>query len=139
MISKSRIIQFTAALMLGCISLNGQAQTQTQVQTHTQTPQCNKTVYLTFDTGNMSVAQAVADILSRQHVKATFFLANEKTSRGDYSLDDSWKPYWQELARQGHHFGSHTYDHTNGMEVIEGHQDSTFNLSNRKSCNTESI
>jgi len=98
--------------MLGCISLNGQAQTQTQVQTHTQTPQCNKTVYLTFDTGNMSVAQAVADILSRQHVKATFFLANEKTSRGDYSLDDSWKPYWQELARQGHHFGSHTYDHT---------------------------
>ena len=112
MISKSRIIQFTAALMLGSISLNGQAQTQTQVQTHAQTPQCNKTVYLTFDTGNMSVAQAVADILSRQHVKATFFLANEKTSRGDYSLDDSWKPYWQELARQGHHFGSHTYDHT---------------------------
>ncbi len=72
---------------------------------------CKKTVYLTFDTGNMSVAQTVADILNRQHVKATFFLANEKTSRGDFSLDDSWKTYWQERLSEGHHFGSHTYDH----------------------------
>jgi len=52
---------------------------------------CNKTVYLSFDTGNMSVAQLVSDVLNRQHVKATFFLANEKTSRGDFALDDSWK------------------------------------------------
>jgi peptidoglycan/xylan/chitin deacetylase (PgdA/CDA1 family) len=59
----------------------------------------------------MSVAQTVADILNRQNVKATFFLANEKTSRGDFSLDDSWKSYWQDRLREGHHFGSHTYDH----------------------------
>lgn len=72
---------------------------------------CSKTVYLTFDTGNMSVAQTVADILNRQKVRATFFLANEKTFRGDYALDDSWKTYWQERAREGHHFGSHTFDH----------------------------
>lgn len=72
---------------------------------------CKKTVYLSFDTGNMSVAQVVADILNRQNVKATFFLANEKTSRGDFSLDDSWKMYWQDRLREGHHFGSHTYDH----------------------------
>lgn len=72
---------------------------------------CKKTVYLSFDTGNMSVAQTVADILNRQNVKATFFLANEKTSRGDYSLDDSWKSYWQERVTEGHHFGSHTFDH----------------------------
>ena len=72
---------------------------------------CNKTVYLSFDTGNMSVAQLVADVLNRQHVKATFFLANEKTNRGDFSLDDSWKTYWQARLREGHHFGSHTYDH----------------------------
>lgn len=76
-----------------------------------QEPTCKKTVYLSFDTGNMSVAQTVADILNRQHVKATFFLANEKTSRGDFSLDDSWKTYWQDRLREGHHFGSHTYDH----------------------------
>jgi peptidoglycan/xylan/chitin deacetylase (PgdA/CDA1 family) len=72
---------------------------------------CKKTIYLTFDTGNMSVAQTVADILNRQNIKATFFLANEKTSRGDFALDDSWKSYWQDRVREGHHFGSHTFDH----------------------------
>ena len=98
------LIHFAAALMLGCFSLGAHAQAQT--------PSCNKTVYLTFDTGNMSVAQKVVEILKRQNVKATFFLANEKTFRGDYALDDSWKPFWQELAAEGNHFGSHTYDHT---------------------------
>lgn len=72
---------------------------------------CKKPIYLTFDTGNMAVAQTVADILRRQQVKATFFLANEKTIRGDYSLDDSWKGFWQERVKEGHQFGSHTYDH----------------------------
>ena len=76
-----------------------------------QDSSCQKTIYLTFDTGNMSVAQTVADILNRQQVKATFFLANEKTNRGDFSLDDAWKAYWQERVKEGHHFGSHTYDH----------------------------
>ena len=78
---------------------------------HAQESYCKKTVYLTFDTGNMSVAQTVADILNRQKIKATFFLANEKTSRGDFSLDDSWRTFWQDRVREGHHFGSHTYDH----------------------------
>lgn len=73
---------------------------------------CDKTVYLTFDTGNMAVAEDVADILKRQEVKATFFLANEKAKRGGYALDDSWKSYWQNMVKQGHVFGSHTYDHT---------------------------
>jgi peptidoglycan/xylan/chitin deacetylase (PgdA/CDA1 family) len=77
-----------------------------------QTANCNKTVYLTFDTGNMSVAEKVAEILKRQEVKATFFLSNEKTFRGDFALEDAWQPYWQKLAKEGHHFGSHTYDHT---------------------------
>ena len=72
---------------------------------------CNKTVYLTFDTGNMSVADVVADILARQNVKATFFLANEKTDRGDFSLDDSWKKFWQDRYLEGHHFGAHTFNH----------------------------
>ncbi|MCE7527167.1 polysaccharide deacetylase family protein [Polynucleobacter sp. IMCC 30228] len=72
---------------------------------------CNKTVYLTFDTGNMAMAETIAAILQRQQVQATFFVANEKTSRGDFSLDDSWRSYWQKLAQAGHHFGSHTYDH----------------------------
>ena len=56
--------------------------------------ECDKKVFLTFDTGNMAVAEHVAQVLERQQVKATFFLANEKTSRGDYSLDDSWQSFW---------------------------------------------
>ena len=94
------------ALILFCL-----VSFSTQAQTNSSTHSCNKTVYLTFDTGNMSVAQTVADILKRQNIKATFFLANEKTFRGDYALEDSWKSYWQTLVKEGHHFGSHTYDH----------------------------
>ena len=97
-----QLIPITIALAIGCNVLTANAQVAS----------CNKTVYLTFDTGNMSVADKVAEILKRQEVKATFFLSNEKTSRGDYALDDSWKTYWQARVREGHHFGSHTYDHT---------------------------
>ena len=72
---------------------------------------CQRTVFLTFDTGNMSVAQYVADTLNRHQVRATFYLANERTDRGDMSLDDSWKSFWVSLAKQGHAFGSHTMHH----------------------------
>ena len=68
-------------------------------------------LYLTFDTGHMGVAQLVADVLARQQVKATFFLANEKTLDGGGSLDDAWAPWWKARAAEGHAFGSHTFDH----------------------------
>ena len=74
--------------------------------------ECTKNVYLTFDTGNMSVAEQIAEILRRQQVKATFFLANEKTFRHDYALDQTWKPFWNALVQDGHAFGSHTFYHT---------------------------
>jgi peptidoglycan/xylan/chitin deacetylase (PgdA/CDA1 family) len=69
------------------------------------------TLYLTFDTGHMEPATQIADILAKHQVKATFFLANEKTKTGDFSLDDQQKPLWQRLAKEGHAFGSHTWDH----------------------------
>jgi peptidoglycan/xylan/chitin deacetylase (PgdA/CDA1 family) len=72
---------------------------------------CRGTVYLTLDTGSMSQAALIASILQRHQVRATFFLANEKTTAGDGSLDDGWRAYWQARAREGHAFGSHTYDH----------------------------
>jgi peptidoglycan/xylan/chitin deacetylase (PgdA/CDA1 family) len=97
----ARFARLTALFFLAACSSFGFA----------QEPHCKNTIYLTFDTGNMSVAQTVADILSRQNIKATFFLANEKTFRGDFSLDDSWKSFWQDRVSEGHHFGSHTYDH----------------------------
>lgn len=72
---------------------------------------CKGTIYLTFDTGSQSQAELIAATLRRHQIKATFFLANEKTVRDDYSLDPSWAPYWKTLANEGHAFGSHTFDH----------------------------
>jgi peptidoglycan-N-acetylmuramic acid deacetylase len=80
------------------------------------TPTCAKPVYLTIDTGHMGVAPLIQQVLERQHVKATFFLANERTQPvGDKpagsTLDEHWAPWWKALAQQGHDFGSHTWDH----------------------------
>ena len=72
---------------------------------------CDKPVYLTFDTGHMAVAPLVAEVLQRQQVKVTFFLANERTQTGGTSLDEAWAPWWRERAAEGHAFGSHTWDH----------------------------
>lgn len=69
------------------------------------------TLYFTFDTGSMSQADLIASVLKKHDVKATFFLASEKTVKGDFSLDPTWGPYWKSLASQGHVFGSHTFDH----------------------------
>lgn len=74
-------------------------------------PVCSGKVYLTLDTGNMRHAVLIADILQRQQIKATFFLANEKTFQGGFSLDDDWRVYWRARVVEGHAFGSHTWDH----------------------------
>jgi peptidoglycan/xylan/chitin deacetylase (PgdA/CDA1 family) len=71
----------------------------------------DKPVYLTFDTGHMGVAPLVADVLTRHAVKATFFLADERTLDGGSSLDDRWAPWWKARASEGHAFGSHTWSH----------------------------
>ncbi len=72
---------------------------------------CKGTIYLTFDTGSQSQADLIAATLNRHHAKATFFLANEKTVKGDYSLDPAWAPYWKARVAEGHAFGTHTFDH----------------------------
>ena len=74
--------------------------------------QCKGTLYLTIDTGSMSQAELIAQTLARHGVKATFFLANEKTVNGDMSLGDAWIPYWKARVAEGHAFGTHTFDHT---------------------------
>ncbi|MFM2118591.1 MAG: hypothetical protein RL722_59 [Pseudomonadota bacterium] len=73
---------------------------------------CAKPVYLTLDTGHMGVAPLVAEVLARQQVRVTFFLADEKTLDGGSSLDDHWAVWWKARAAEGHLFGSHTLDHT---------------------------
>jgi peptidoglycan-N-acetylmuramic acid deacetylase len=74
-------------------------------------PPCRGTIYLTFDTGSQSQAELIAATLKRHGIRATFFLANEKTVRGDWSLDPSWAAFWRERVAEGHAFGSHTFDH----------------------------
>ena len=72
---------------------------------------CDRPVYLTFDTGHMGVAPLIAEVLNKHEVKATFFLANERTQTGGSSLDETWAPWWRAQAQRGHAFGSHTWDH----------------------------
>ena len=72
---------------------------------------CSAVVYLTLDTGTMSHAEPIAATLKRHAVRATFFLANERTPRGDYSLDSGWSGYWRARVAEGHAFGSHTWRH----------------------------
>ncbi|MGB7535334.1 MAG: polysaccharide deacetylase family protein [Azonexus sp.] len=72
---------------------------------------CSGTLYLTFDTGNMRHAELIAETLAKHKVRATFFVSNEKTLRGDYALDPAWAPYWHARVAEGHAFGSHTWRH----------------------------
>ncbi len=73
---------------------------------------CEKgTLYLTIDTGSMQPANEIAAILRKHRVKATVFIANEKTLRGDRALDPAWAPFWKSFAADGHVFGSHTWRH----------------------------
>lgn len=74
-------------------------------------PGCTGTVYLTLDTGNMRHAEAIAAILNKYQVKATFFVAQERTFREDHALDPAWAPYWKARVTEGHAFGSHTWHH----------------------------
>jgi len=72
---------------------------------------CTARVFLTIDTGTMAPALEMAAILRKHAVKATFFVANERTERGDTALDPSWAPFWTALVQDGHAFGSHTWRH----------------------------
>jgi peptidoglycan/xylan/chitin deacetylase (PgdA/CDA1 family) len=74
-------------------------------------PTCTGTLYLTLDTGNMRHAEAIAEILKKHQIKATFFVAQEKTLRGDMALDPSWAEFWKARVAEGHAFGSHTWRH----------------------------
>lgn len=81
---------------------------------------CKKPVYLTFDTGHMDIAPLVADVLTRQNVKVTFFGAQERSKTGDGSLGDHWAPWWKARALEGHEFASHTYDHVYWLANLPG-------------------
>ncbi|MGG5819857.1 polysaccharide deacetylase family protein [Falsiroseomonas sp. HW251] len=68
-------------------------------------------VYLTIDTGWSREAERIAEILRRRGVRATLFVADEPTFRGDRTLSDAWTPFWRARAAEGHVFASHTWRH----------------------------
>ena len=68
----------------------------------------------------METAPLVADILGRQQIKATFFVANERTKVGGGSLSNHWAPWWKARAAEGHDFASHTYDHVYWRGDVKG-------------------
>ncbi len=72
---------------------------------------CRGTVHLTIDTGWMDRAEQIAEVMRRHGVRATLFLADERTFRGDTALSDAWAPFWRARAAEGHSFGSHTLRH----------------------------
>lgn len=81
---------------------------------------CAGQIYLTFDTGNMAQAEEIATALAVEQVRATFFLANERTSRGDRALDPSWGAYWKARVADGHAFGNHTWSHHYARRDLAG-------------------
>lgn len=68
-------------------------------------------LYLTIDTGWSREAEMIAASMARHGVRATLFVAQEPTFRGDHSLDSSWAPFWRARAAEGHVFASHTWRH----------------------------
>lgn len=68
-------------------------------------------IHLTIDTGWSREADAIATSLARRGIRATLFVANEPTFRGDATLDATWAPFWRDRAAEGHVFASHTWRH----------------------------
>ena len=94
-----------------------------------QTPAaCKQPLYLTFDTGHMGVAPLIAEVLQRQNVKVTFFVAHEKTQQGDGTLGMTWAPWWAARAAEGHEFASHTMDHVYWLSDRSGAGQARFTV-----------
>ncbi|MBY0336597.1 MAG: polysaccharide deacetylase family protein [Acetobacteraceae bacterium] len=72
---------------------------------------CAGTLYLTIDTGWSREAELIAEVMRRHGVRATLFVANEPTHRGDRQLEESWASFWRARAAEGHVFATHTWRH----------------------------
>lgn len=72
---------------------------------------CAGTLYLTIDTGWSREAEMITASMARHGIRATLFIANEPTHRGDRNLDPGWAPFWRARAAEGHVFASHTWRH----------------------------
>jgi peptidoglycan/xylan/chitin deacetylase (PgdA/CDA1 family) len=50
-------------------------------------------------------------MLRARGIRATLFVADEPTHRGDRQLERGWTEFWQARAAEGHVFASHTLRH----------------------------
>lgn len=136
--SPSALLIVTIFVAIGAVSMRAQAQilpnifgkkppTQAAASTAPMPlPACDKPLYLTFDTGNMDVAQLVADTLGKHQVKVTFFVANEKTRDDSTAMSNAWgEKFWKARGREGHEFATHTWDHVRHISDVRG-QDVRF-------------
>lgn len=64
------------------------------------------TVYLTFDDGPSELTKEVLAILKREEVKGTFFMLGKEVKQ--------YPAIAEQVVRDGHAIGNHTYDHVYG-------------------------
>ena len=117
--SRQLMLQIFAIVLIAFGPATFYASAQNYIKKDGDAASC-KPVYLTLDTGHMEVAPMMADVLTRHHVKVTFFAANERTQTGDGSLGTHWAPWWKARAQEGHEFASHTFDHTYWRADVPG-------------------
>lgn len=73
-------------------------------------PGIQLSVYLTFDDGpHPEATPFVLDILAKYQAKATFFCVGNNVQK--------YPMIYQQLIREGHQVGNHTYHHVNGWKV----------------------
>jgi peptidoglycan/xylan/chitin deacetylase (PgdA/CDA1 family) len=76
-------------------------------------------VYLTFDDGPIpEVTPWVLDLLRKEKIKATFFCVGENVV--------SYPDIYQQILKDGHSVGNHTYNHWKGIR--KGNQDYYRNI-----------
>jgi peptidoglycan/xylan/chitin deacetylase (PgdA/CDA1 family) len=69
-----------------------------------------KVIYLTFDDGPIpTLTEQVLDILAQFEARATFFCVGENVKRNP--------SIFEQLQKQGHSVGNHTYSHLNGWKT----------------------
>jgi peptidoglycan/xylan/chitin deacetylase (PgdA/CDA1 family) len=104
-----RIIASVALLVMVSTAAVGQ---EGSVGSSPTGPACRAgTLFLALETGTMAAADHIAEVMRAEHVRATFFLADEVSYQGGHALDERWAGYWRERVAEGHTFGNHTWSH----------------------------
>ncbi len=76
-------------------------------------PLPDKTAYLTFDDGPSEWTEKILDILSRERIRATFFISGDWAPHSTEEDNDfrKYKNILIRMIKEGHAIGNHTLDH----------------------------